>query len=140
MLWDVPLGTASRNSPFGIPSYLPINIGMPNNGRPVVTAGGLIFIAAATVDLIRAIDVETGEVLWTDASRRVDRQRCCSDIVALPAISNPLGALTVLLVAPMTIAKGMLIAPLVLILPTAAFPLSASAFPDRSFPLFVVER
>jgi quinoprotein glucose dehydrogenase len=67
VLWDVPLGTARRNGPFGVPTHLPINIGTPNNGGSVITAGGLIFIAAATDELIRAIDVETGEVLWTDA-------------------------------------------------------------------------
>ncbi len=66
VLWDVPLGTARRNGPFGVPTYLPITIGTPNNGGPVVTAGGLIFIAAATDDLLRAMDVDTGEVLWTD--------------------------------------------------------------------------
>jgi hypothetical protein len=32
----------------------------------VVTAGGLIFIAAATDDLIKAIDIKTGEILWSD--------------------------------------------------------------------------
>jgi quinoprotein glucose dehydrogenase len=31
-----------------------------------VTAGGLIFIAAATDDLIKAIDIKTGEILWSD--------------------------------------------------------------------------
>jgi quinoprotein glucose dehydrogenase len=67
VLWDVPLGTARHNGPFGIPTYLPINIGMPNNGGPIVTAGGLIFIAAATDNLLRAIDVETGDVVWSDA-------------------------------------------------------------------------
>lgn len=67
VLWDQPLGTARRNGPFGIPTHLPITIGMPNNGGPIVTAGGLIFIAAATDDLLRAMDVDTGEVLWTDA-------------------------------------------------------------------------
>lgn len=65
-LWDRPLGTARRNGPFGIPSMLPIDIGTPNNGGSVVTAGGLIFIAAATDNLIRAIDIETGETLWSD--------------------------------------------------------------------------
>ncbi|SKA20886.1 pyrroloquinoline quinone-dependent dehydrogenase [Consotaella salsifontis] len=65
-LWDRPLGEARRNGPFGIPSYLPLSIGTPNNGGPVVTAGGIVFIAAATDDLIRAIDVKTGETLWTD--------------------------------------------------------------------------
>ena len=63
-VWDRPLGEARANGPFNIPSMLPIPIGTPNNGGPVVTAGGLIFIAAATDNLLRAMDIETGEVLW----------------------------------------------------------------------------
>jgi len=63
-LWDQPIGTARNNGPLGIPSMLPLRIGTPNNGGPLVTAGGLIFIAAATDDLLRAIDIETGEVVW----------------------------------------------------------------------------
>ena len=66
-IWDRPFGTARRNGPFGIPSMLPFNIGTPNNGGAVVTAGGVVFIAAATDDLIRAIDLRTGETLWQDA-------------------------------------------------------------------------
>jgi quinoprotein glucose dehydrogenase len=65
-VWDRPFGTARKNGPFGIPSMLPVDIGTPNNGGAVVTAGGLIFIAAATDDLIRAIDIETGETVWSD--------------------------------------------------------------------------
>ena len=65
-LWDRPFGTARKNGPFGIPSMLPVEIGTPNNGGSAVTAGGLIFIAAATDDLIRAIDIETGKTVWSD--------------------------------------------------------------------------
>jgi quinoprotein glucose dehydrogenase len=65
-IWDRPLGTARRNGPWGIPSMLPINIGTPNNGGPVVTASGLIFVAAATDNLIRAIDMRTGKTVWSD--------------------------------------------------------------------------
>ena len=65
-VWDRPFGSARRNGPFGIPTFLPLEIGTPNNGGPVVTAGGLIFIAAATDDLIKAIDIKTGEILWSD--------------------------------------------------------------------------
>ncbi|ACF02324.1 membrane-bound PQQ-dependent dehydrogenase, glucose/quinate/shikimate family [Rhodopseudomonas palustris TIE-1] len=65
-LWDRPLGEARTNGPFGIPSMLPITIGTPNNGGAVVTAGGLIFIAATTDNLIRAIDIETGKTVWQD--------------------------------------------------------------------------
>ncbi|MGA0544092.1 membrane-bound PQQ-dependent dehydrogenase, glucose/quinate/shikimate family [Brevundimonas sp. VNH65] len=65
-VWDRPFGTARKNGPFGIPSMLPIDIGTPNNGGAAVTAGGLIFIAAATDDLIRAVDIETGKTVWQD--------------------------------------------------------------------------
>lgn len=65
-VWDRPFGQARKNGPFGIPSMLPIDIGTPNNGGSVVTASGLIFIAAATDDLIRAIDIRTGETIWSD--------------------------------------------------------------------------
>lgn len=63
-LWDRPLGEARTNGPFNIPSLLPLTIGTPNNGGSVVTAGGLIFIAAATDNLIRAIDISTGKTVW----------------------------------------------------------------------------
>jgi len=64
-LWDHPLGTARKNGPFKLPTYLPLTIGTPNNGGAVTTASGLIFIAAATDDLLRAIDERTGKVVWS---------------------------------------------------------------------------
>ena len=65
-LWNRPFGTARANGPFGIASHLPIQIGTPNNGGSVVTAGGLVFIAAATDNLVRAIDIDTGKTVWQD--------------------------------------------------------------------------
>jgi quinoprotein glucose dehydrogenase len=65
-VWDRPFGTARKNGPWGIPSMLPVTIGTPNNGGAVITAGGVLFIAAATDDLIRAIDLRTGETIWQD--------------------------------------------------------------------------
>ncbi|WP_245840170.1 membrane-bound PQQ-dependent dehydrogenase, glucose/quinate/shikimate family [Pantoea rwandensis] len=64
-IWDRPLGTARKNGPFNMPTGLPIDIGTPNNGGSVVTAGGLVFVAAATDDLIRAIDITTGKTVWS---------------------------------------------------------------------------
>ncbi|QQR38527.1 membrane-bound PQQ-dependent dehydrogenase, glucose/quinate/shikimate family [Devosia rhizoryzae] len=64
VLWDRPFGSARKNGPFGIPSMLPIDIGTPNNGGGVVTASGLFFIAAATDDILRAVDISTGEEVW----------------------------------------------------------------------------
>ena len=66
-IWDRPFGTARKNGPFGIASYLPFTIGTPNNGGAVVTAGGIVFVAAATDDLLKAIDLKTGKVLWQTA-------------------------------------------------------------------------
>lgn len=63
-LWDRAFGTARSNGPFGIPSRLPFVIGTPNNAGGVITAGGLMFIAATTDNLFKAIDVETGETVW----------------------------------------------------------------------------
>lgn len=63
VLWDRPFGSARKNGPFGLPSFLPFEIGTPNNGGAVVTASGLIFVAATTDDFLHAIDVDTGEVL-----------------------------------------------------------------------------
>lgn len=64
ILWDRPFGSARKNGPFGIPTMLPIDIGTPNNGGGVLTASGLFFIAAATDDILRAVDIETGEEVW----------------------------------------------------------------------------
>ncbi|MFW7269281.1 membrane-bound PQQ-dependent dehydrogenase, glucose/quinate/shikimate family [Gluconacetobacter sp. Hr-1-5] len=65
LLWQRPLGTARANGPFGMPTYAPIEFGVPSNGGPMMTAGGLVFIAAATDNLIRAIDTKTGKVVWS---------------------------------------------------------------------------
>lgn len=64
-IWDRPFGEARKNGPFGIPTMLPFSIGTPNNGGPVTTASGLIFIGAATDDLLHAIDLRTGKTVWT---------------------------------------------------------------------------
>jgi quinoprotein glucose dehydrogenase len=58
--WQVPLGSLRDIAP--IP--LPIELGVPNLGGPLATAGGLVFIGAAFDDYLRAFDVETGETLW----------------------------------------------------------------------------
>ena len=65
-LWDRPFGQARANGPFGLPTFLPIDIGTPNNGGSVISAGGLIFVAAASDNLIRAIDIKTGKTVWSD--------------------------------------------------------------------------
>jgi quinoprotein glucose dehydrogenase len=58
--WEVPLGTVRDLAP--VP--LPIRWGTPSLGGPIVTGGGLVFIAAAMDNYLRAFDLETGEELW----------------------------------------------------------------------------
>lgn len=59
--WQVMLGSTRDKTPWFVPSS---TLGMPNMGGPIVTAGGLAFIAATTDDYLRAFDIETGKELW----------------------------------------------------------------------------
>lgn len=65
-LWRQPLGTGRDTGPFGIPSMLPIRMGVPAMGGPMVTRSGLIFIAATQERTFRAFDLKTGKLLWQD--------------------------------------------------------------------------
>lgn len=58
-VWRVTLGELPELTAQGIPPT-----GTENYGGPVVTAGGLIFIAASKDEMIRAFDQRTGRVLW----------------------------------------------------------------------------
>ncbi len=56
--WQVPLGSMAPDIP-AVPK------GAPSLGGPIVTAGGLVFIAGTVIDPgFRAFDVETGKELW----------------------------------------------------------------------------
>jgi quinoprotein glucose dehydrogenase len=59
--WQVLLGSTRDMTPWFVP---PRTIGMPNMGGPIVTAGGLVFVGAATDNYLRAFDVQTGRELW----------------------------------------------------------------------------
>jgi quinoprotein glucose dehydrogenase len=61
-LWEVPLGTPPV--PPGTPAP-PTNLGMPNLGGPIVTAGRLVFIAATLDRMFRAFDIDSGKELWS---------------------------------------------------------------------------
>lgn len=58
--WRRPFGTTRGQLPAGIS----FEIGMPNMGGPIATAGGLIFIGASMDGYFRAFDSETGEEVW----------------------------------------------------------------------------
>jgi quinoprotein glucose dehydrogenase len=66
VLWERPIGTARANGPFNLATGLPLEMGTPNNGGPMITGGGLVFVGAATDNLLRAINLKTGKVVWTD--------------------------------------------------------------------------
>ncbi len=57
--WTVPLGEYAELTKLGIPPT-----GTENYGGPVVTAGGLVFIAATRDENIRAFDKQSGQMLW----------------------------------------------------------------------------
>ena len=58
--WQVPLGTTRDVSPVPIPWKL----GVPNLGGPLVTKSGLVFVAAAVDDYLRAFDLGSGQELF----------------------------------------------------------------------------
>lgn len=59
-LWQVAHGTVRDISPLPIP----LALGVPGLGAPIVTGTGLIFIGAAWENVLRAYDAETGVELW----------------------------------------------------------------------------
>jgi quinoprotein glucose dehydrogenase len=62
LVWTVPLGTLKHQAPWPL-SYLPGGVEM---GGPMVTASGLVFIAASGDRHMRAYDVNDGKELWAD--------------------------------------------------------------------------
>ncbi|GGG86216.1 hypothetical protein GCM10007415_19670 [Parapedobacter pyrenivorans] len=58
-VWQIPLGEISALRERGIPIT-----GTENYGGPIVTAGGLLFIAATKDNRFRAFDKRTGKLLW----------------------------------------------------------------------------
>lgn len=92
-LWKVPLGEYPELADQGMP-----NTGSENYGGPILTASGLLFIAATIYDQkIRAFDSKTGELLWqaklpfagmaTPATYRVDGKQYL--VIATNNARNP---------------------------------------------------
>lgn len=64
--WQIPMGTTQDIGPFGMATRLPFNTGMPTLGGLLTTRSGVSFFAATQDFYLRAIDTETGEVIWKD--------------------------------------------------------------------------
>jgi quinoprotein glucose dehydrogenase len=64
---NVSTGDIAWRTPLGVTDKLPPgkqNTGRPNVGGPIVTAGGLIFVAATDDKRFRAFDARTGKQVW----------------------------------------------------------------------------
>jgi quinoprotein glucose dehydrogenase len=59
--WQVPLGQSHK---WGVTVPASFGWGSPNIGGPMVTAGGLVFIAAGLDSKLRALEAATGKELW----------------------------------------------------------------------------
>ncbi len=64
VLWQRRLGDASNSGPFGLALHLPFTLGAPNIGGSLVTAGGVVFIAASQDKGFRALSESDGNTLW----------------------------------------------------------------------------
>jgi quinoprotein glucose dehydrogenase len=62
VVWEHRVGTIRDEAPLPPP----FKLGVPMLGGPIVTAGGLAFLAATMDDYIRAFDVDDGKLLWED--------------------------------------------------------------------------
>ncbi|MDW3652273.1 MAG: pyrroloquinoline quinone-dependent dehydrogenase [Bacteroidia bacterium] len=62
ILWQQPFGTTKDLAPVPIK----LKYGVPNLGGPLITKSGIIFIAAALDNYIRAFDLKSGEMLWEE--------------------------------------------------------------------------
>lgn len=63
VLWDVPLGSIEKFVPFK-PKINMNGWGIPNVGGPVITDGGVVFIAATFDQRFRAFSLATGKEIW----------------------------------------------------------------------------
>jgi quinoprotein glucose dehydrogenase len=61
---DMEHGTLKWQVPLGDAPFIHVNIGMPAIGGPIVTASGLVFIAASFDGRMRAFDTASGKLLW----------------------------------------------------------------------------
>jgi quinoprotein glucose dehydrogenase len=60
VLWRSALGSTRDQAPF--PLWL--DLGTPNLGGSIVTAGGLVFVGATMDKFLRAFDARTGDEIW----------------------------------------------------------------------------
>jgi quinoprotein glucose dehydrogenase len=62
VIWRHPVGTIEDSAPVPVP----LKIGTPMLGGPMVTAGGVAFLTGTLDNYIRAFDERTGAQIWQD--------------------------------------------------------------------------
>ncbi len=99
VIWRRPLGTTNELGPLGLKFKLRLPMGVPYSAGAVVTKGGLIFMGGTMDRHMRALDLRTGEVLWSDflpnnaeatpmsyVSPQTQKQYV---VIAVPAVDSP---------------------------------------------------
>jgi len=95
--WEIPLGNDEKRNPEGAP-----DTGLEGKSGPVVTAGGLIFIAGAEDKKFRALEKSTGKLLWETTLPAMANATACTFVakgkqyVAISVggtIENPSGSI-----------------------------------------------
>jgi quinoprotein glucose dehydrogenase len=61
---DMAHGTIKWQVPLGDTPIVHLNLGMPGLGGPIVSASGVVFIAASFDNRFRAFDTTSGKLLW----------------------------------------------------------------------------
>ncbi|MHB8285240.1 MAG: membrane-bound PQQ-dependent dehydrogenase, glucose/quinate/shikimate family [Caulobacteraceae bacterium] len=65
LVWQHPIGTTRDTGLFGLHANLPLPTGIFNiGGGGVITEGGLYFVGGTADNYLRAIDENTGKVVW----------------------------------------------------------------------------
>jgi quinoprotein glucose dehydrogenase len=59
--WQRSVGSIQDVAPAIVPN---LELGMPGMGGPIITAGGVVFMAAVMDDYLRAFDLRDGKTLW----------------------------------------------------------------------------
>jgi len=99
LIWRRPLGSANELGPLGLKFRLPLPMGVPYSGGTVVTKGGLIFMGGTMDRRLRALELSTGKILWSDVlpnnaqatpmSYVSPQTRKQYVVIAVPAVATP---------------------------------------------------
>lgn len=66
LMWKRPAGSMKQSGPFGWRMGLPFQVGTPVRAGTLTTRGGLTFLSSTMDAAVRAYNIRTGEVEWSD--------------------------------------------------------------------------